>query len=254
MFLENAGFNLNVFSNDVSDKIIEKLCNGSVILDDLVHIKAGLKAYQTGKGKPKQTAEVVKQGPFDFNFKLDDNTYKYLEGKDVLRYGLNWSKGYLQFGPHLAEPRIFHGPKLIIREITGTFPRCLNVTYTDQTYLFNISNIAIVPRSGSSVHLKYVLALLNSKLLSYYFIKNTAKSVRQMFPKLILKDLRVFPIKVVSEQQQISLIEIADEILAAKENSLQTDTSLLESEIDQLVYKLYDLTEDEIKIIEQATK
>jgi len=43
---------------------------------------------------------------------------------------------------------------------------------------------------------------------------------------------------------------LVDKILAAKNQNPQADTSQLEREIDQLVYKLYDLTEEEIKIIE----
>jgi hypothetical protein len=42
-----------------------------------------------------------------------------------------------------------------------------------------------------------------------------------------------------------------DKILAAKKQNPQTDTSEWENEIDELVYRLYDLTEDEIKIIEE---
>jgi len=41
-----------------------------------------------------------------------------------------------------------------------------------------------------------------------------------------------------------------DKILAAKKQNPQTDTSELENEIDRLVYQLYDLTEEEIEIIE----
>jgi hypothetical protein len=57
------------------------------------------------------------------------------------------------------------------------------------------------------------LVLLNSKLLSYYFLKNTAKSVRKLFPKIILNDLRKFPIKFVSPSEQTPFIQKADEML-----------------------------------------
>jgi hypothetical protein len=250
LFRNNDGYELNVFSDNESDKIIGKLNSDSVKLNELVFIRTGLKAYQTGKGKPKQTPIDVKKRPFDYTYQFNENTLKYLEGKDVLRYGIIWSGGYLHFGTHLAEPRIYPGKKIIIREITSPFPRSINAAYTDEPYLFNISNIAIIERENSDISLKYILGLLNSKLLSYYFIKNTAKSVRQMFPKLILEDLRKFPIKHISIEHQHPLISLVDQILTIKKVDPLADSNALEKEIDHLVYELYGLTEEEIRIVE----
>jgi len=90
--------------------------------------------------------------------------------------------------------------------------------------------------------------------MSYYFMKNTAKSVRQMFPKLILEDLRKFPFKNCSAEQQQPLIELVEKILLIKKNDPNNNTTALESEIDQLVYQLYDLTPEEIDIVEKSVK
>jgi tRNA1(Val) A37 N6-methylase TrmN6 len=202
-FLENDGFEFKVFSDENSDRISQKITRDSVILDEVATVKAGLKAYQAGKGNPKQTPEVVKNRPFDFTHKFDANTHKYIEGKNVSRYHIGWSGSYLKFGEHLAEPRIFPGPKIIVREITSHLPNSIIASYTEELLLFNISNIAIIEKPGSYVSLKYILGILNSGLMSYYFMKNTPKAVRQMFPKIILKDLRVFPIRVTDNQQPL---------------------------------------------------
>ena len=77
-----------------------------------------------------------------------------------------------------------------------------------------MSNIAIVEKTNTDISLKYILAVLNSKLLSYYFVKNTAKSVRKLFPKIILNDLRKFPLKKINPVEQKPFIENADKILA----------------------------------------
>ena len=252
-FMQNKGFELNVFSDEESDSLIQKLILNSDMLDDLVLIKAGLKAYESGKGNPKQSPEDVKKRIYDYNYKFDHNTHKYLEGKDVNRYLINWLGTYLQYGENLAAPRrfnLFNGKKIIIREITGKHPQSIIATYTEDIYLFNMSNIAILEKENLEISLKYILAVLNSKLMSYYFMKNTAKSVRQMFPKLILEDLRKFPIKRITAKKQQDLISIVDEILTAKKSNPNADTIILEQQIDQLVYELYGLTEEEIKIVE----
>jgi type II restriction/modification system DNA methylase subunit YeeA len=48
------------------------------------------------------------------------------------------------------------------------------------------------------------------------------------------------------------IVQIVDQILSAKKQNPEADTSKLEREIDRLVYKLYDLTADEIKIIKSS--
>lgn len=53
-----------------------------------------------------------------------------------------------------------------------------------------------------------------------------------------------------TKEQQQPIITLVDKILAAKKANPQADTSDLEHQIDQLVYKLYNLTPDEIAVIE----
>ncbi|MGY0390988.1 Eco57I restriction-modification methylase domain-containing protein [Bizionia sp. KMM 8389] len=215
-FSNNEGFEFKVFSDEVSVDLTNKLKKGSKILDDLVLIKAGLQAYEKNKGEPKQTVDDVKNRPYDYTFKFNENTYKYLEGKDVGRYFLNWSGQYLQYGKMLASPRtidLFEGEKIIIREITGKFPRSIISTYNNSMYLYNRSNIGIIKREEKDISLQYIVTILNSKLIAYYFVKNTAKSVRKMFPKIILNDLRKFPIKEISVKKQEPFIEKANLIL-----------------------------------------
>ncbi|UBZ08783.1 N-6 DNA methylase [Salegentibacter mishustinae] len=224
-FKNNDGFEFKVFSDESSVRITEKLKQNSENLDDLVFIKAGLQAYEKNKGEPKQTAEDVKNRPYDYTYQFDENTFKYLEGRDVGRYQIDWSGGYLQYGNQLAAPRtfnLFNGDKIIIREITGKFPNCIISTFEENIYLYNRSNIGIVERDNKAISLKYILAILNSKLLSYYFIKNTAKSVRKMFPKIILNDLRKFPFKEVSLEEQKPFIQLADTILNSNNEFLNS--------------------------------
>ncbi len=256
-FLQNEGFELNVFSDKRSDDLIQKLTLNSEKLDELVLIKAGLKAYESGKGNPKQTSDDVKERIYDYDYKFDNNTHKYLDGKDVNKYLIKWSGTYLRYGQNLASPRtfdLFNGKKIIIREITRKHPQSIIATYTEEIYLFNMSNIAILEKENLEISLKYILGLLNSKLISYYFIKNTAKSVRQMFPKLILEDLRKFPIKKIGTVEQQPIIALVDQILTAKKSNPKADTSELEKEIDKIVYELYGLSEEEIRIIEGEIK
>lgn len=215
-FIENEKSEFTIYQNEESKLFLQKLQQHTLILDEVAQVKSGLKAYEKGMGIPKQTEYDVKNRIYDFRVAINADTFPYLEGKDVKRYDINWSGGYLQYGKNLAAPRtfnIFNGKKIIVREITGKYPRSIMATYTNSIYLFNLSNIAIIEREGSTVDLLYILGILNSKLMSYYFIKNTAKAVRKLFPKIILQDLRKFPIKVADTEKQAILIDKVKNLL-----------------------------------------
>ncbi|QYJ69240.1 Eco57I restriction-modification methylase domain-containing protein [Flavobacterium litorale] len=247
-FKNNEGFEFKVFLDDESDNINLKLGRKTLLLDYLVDIKAGLKAYEKSKGDPKQSAEDVKNRVYDYEYKFDENTHKYLDGKNVSRYFTNWTGSYLRYGKHLAAPRainLFDGKKIIVREITGNFPKCIISTYTEDFYLYNMSNIAILEKPDTNISLKYILSILNSKLISYYFLKNTAKSVRKLFPKIILNDLRKFPIKKISVIDQQPFIEKADQMLTLNKELQEVSGKFQRSlqrkfELEKLPKKLQD--------------
>lgn len=252
-FKNNEGFEFKVFLDNENDDINEKINSDTYLLDDLVDIKAGLQAYEKDKGEPKQSAEDVLNRPYDYNFQFDEHTHKYLDGKDVGRYFTNWAGLYLRYGKHLAAPRtinLFDGKKIIVREITGNFPKCIISTYSEDFYLYNRSNIGIVEKSNTDITLKYIVSLLNSSLMSYYFLKNTAKSVRKLFPKIILNDLRKFPIKKISLVEQQPFIEKVDLMLllnsSIKENSQKFYRTLQRKfegiEINKKLESWYELT------------
>ena len=315
-FGKNKGLEFTVFKTEENSILIDKIKTDSLDLDVVASVKAGLQAYEKGKGTPKQTEEDVKNRPYDYTYRFDDETYKYLDGSNVLRYGIIWSGLWLKYGNHLAAPRsfdLFSGEKIIIREITGKFPKCINATYSNEIYLYNRSNIAVIKRDDN-YSLKYILTILNSSLMSFYFKKNTAKAERKLFPKIILNDLRLFPIKKAKLEAQQPFINLADRMLTLNETLQKKSTNFLkvvkqtfalekvsakmesfyeldfdgfvkelkqkitpklklewlevfeetkkslldlkqqidstDKEINALVYKLYDLTEEEIKIVE----
>ncbi len=106
--------------------------------------------------------------------------------------------------------------------------------------------------ANSKNELKYLLGFLNSSLIFYYF-KNIGHLYSDKGFLLSNQYVEKFPIpKINSKNQKIAdeLINLVDEILKAKEQDKNANTQELENKINSLVYKLYNLTDDEIKIIE----
>ena len=98
--------------------------------------------------------------------------------------------------------------------------------------------------------LKYLLAILNSKLSEWYFnqISTTTGMGTNRWRKY---KIEMLPIKEPTETEELLLEKIVNQILTAKKSDPKADTTALETEIDQLVYQLYELTAEEIKIIEE---
>ncbi len=210
---QNINSDFDVFININDEKILQKMHTHTHHLEVSFDVKAGLQAYEKGKGIPIQTAEDVINRPYDFQTKVDENTYPYLDGVNIVRYYQNGYAYWLRYGEQLAAPRtfdIFERPRLLVREITSNFPRAIIATYLDEIYLNNRSIINILSPQNDPKSLKALLAVLNSSLISYYFEKTNPKANRKMFPKIILQDLRKFPIPPINDKEKELLAEKVD--------------------------------------------
>ncbi len=166
--------------------------------------------------------------------------YNYLlEHKNILEKRQDKGVHWMNLRNCAFEDKI-NQEKIIWLEISDK----ANYAYdTENMYLTNSAYFL------SGKNLKYLLALLNSKLLDFYFFQITAKIAggRKRYTKQYVEQL---PIKEISEKEQEPFIEKVNQILSLKKENPESDTSVLEKEIDEMVYKLYDLTADEVAIVE----
>jgi len=99
--------------------------------------------------------------------------------------------------------------------------------------------------------LEYLCAILNSKVILFYFKlgsviwgKDGIKWFGNYFDNI--------PIPRIHEREQSPFVDILNQIFSAKKANPQADTAALETEIDQMVYELYGLTDEEIEIVEES--
>ncbi len=109
-----------------------------------------------------------------------------------------------------------------------------------------------VLHSFKNYHIKFVLGLLNSRLIDYYYCtKNETKHLNGGALPFDTESIKSIPIPKLTMEQQQPIIALVDQILDAKKSNPSDDTSMLEREIDRLVYGLYGVTEEEIAVIER---
>ena len=118
---------------------------------------------------------------------------------------------------------------------------------TEQHYL--PSNAYIL--TSETVSIRFILGLLNSKLLHYYFGFIGVMTAGGAYT-LKATTIEALPIAIGTKEQQEEIANKVESILNAKANDKQIDVSSIEFEIDHLVYDLYGLSENEIKIVEST--
>jgi adenine-specific DNA-methyltransferase len=183
-----------------------------------------------------------------------------LFGKDINRYELNYADNWVDYQPdemmkielardggglRLRVKSIFERDKILTRQ---TADNIIGTLDTEHYYYANTLHGTAI--TDKSYDILYVLALLNSKLLNYYYKATTSESGK-VFAQVKIEILRQLPIAKIDIAQQQPIIDNVNSIITAKQNN--TDTSKLEAEIDAMVYALYGLSDDEIKQIEVAT-
>lgn len=92
-----------------------------------------------------------------------------------------------------------------------------------------------------------ILSVLNSKAVNYYF-----KYFNQT-NHVPIGEIRKIPFPAIPIPKQNKLTDLVDQILSTKKTNPSADTSVLEQQIDLLVYHLYGLTYDEVLIVDPAT-
>jgi tRNA1(Val) A37 N6-methylase TrmN6 len=250
-FLQQKDYIINIeaFKNTESLSLLEKIELQSIQIKTIADVKAGLQAYERGKGNPPQTEEIKENRVYHSTTKINDDYIKYLDGKDVCRYYLGWSGEYLKYGDNLASPRkdfsLFSTPRILVRQIPSPLPYSINACFTQEIILNDRNSMNIINLQENPM---LILGIFNSKLISYWFAHKFGKLQRGIFPQFKVNELATFPIPKNFGNYQQPVIKLVDEILKKKKKDVKADVSELEQKIDNLVYKLYELTYEEVKI------
>ena len=192
----------------------------------------------------KNKTEVVSNFP-------RDNWKPFLEGREISAYFIGEVKQWLNYDSKLLHrartKEVFETPeKILVQRITGgTKP--LKAAY-DTNGLYDKESINnIILYEDAPVKTKFVLALLNSKLINWFYTTQFTNQ-SNLTVNLSKTYLSQIPIALPEPKANEIILMLADKILNLKK--INTDTSDLENQIDQLVYQLYGLTEEEIAIVE----
>ena len=245
--------------NQIFIDLILKNSVRSVILDNVVKFKdAGINYQRINVGLSQKGKSDLSQRLLYEGVRESSNDYEYWKGTDINQYYISpHTNRFCRTGIELADnERVILNkdyfaiyPKLIWRQ-TAPYPIC---TVDDKGIWFGRSIQAglIKPEYQKKLSYEYLCGLLNSKYLRYLYEQNVKEGGR-VFPQVKLEHLKPLPIAVDNKEIQYQIENKVKEILNAKRNSISSDTSIMESAIDALVYQLYGISDEEINNVEQS--
>lgn len=259
--LEKEDFQIHFIENNTSLNLINKLKNTSNTLSSVSVYTLGMQVYHNTMHKP----EEIKKRIYHSEIKKNKTYFPECGGTNVSKYFFNSNfKQFVSYGEwcynrpdweFCSEERIF------IREIPDKSN--LVCSLTNETCIPNKAVIIVIAKQISN---QLLLGILNSKLIGYFTFNSTEKGKQRLFPRISLTTVKNLPIPKLSksnihltqaiEESVTKLIELKQKKVGMK---LQTEIELVDSrichydnQINELVYKLYELTPEEIKIVEST--
>ena len=150
----------------------------------------------------------------------------------------------------------FMGDRILLRRLVNRQQR-LMACYTDQTFITNKNLYSVLPKG---IEINFLLGIINSRLMSYLYINQLTQAVKDDFPQVTIRDLLNLPIPIdIDNDTKQIIIGLSSRMVELKkrtpatpheQESLARQIAATDGEIDQLVYELYGLTDEEIKIVE----
>lgn len=195
--------------------------------------------------KSKRGAELSKQV-----LKSTSDGIPSLIGQDMKKYQILWNDTFI--GTDTSEYKrletFFDKDLIYLRRVDS----CLEATVGEKMFGFNKNVYGIKIDKNCFFENKYIVGWLNSKAVDFYYKKRFSTKKEDVFPEIQTYLYEQLPIAPASAEQQAPIISLVDRILAAKKADPAADTSDWENQIDELVYDLYNLSEDEKEIIRKG--
>lgn len=199
------------------------------------------------------------------NEKIDENSKKIVFGADIDRYSVNWSGGFVNYDPDslmaleierrgpnkrpglwMRNPTIFEKHKILTRQTSDRL-----IAAIDRDYLFYANTLhgTSLTEEGEAqgYSLEYIQAILNSKLINLVYALLTGE-VGKVFAQVKIDTLKKVPI---FSQPLSSESVLLSQISKSLNLNHGIDKNSACQEIDKLIYKMYELADDDIKYVEK---
>jgi len=266
-FIPHDGTPVNIVASQEEQMLFRKIHNLSSQLGQLCDVYNGAKPFEKGKGRPPQTDKIMKEKPYVRKGDASDKTWSpLLRGELIRRYENLWNHDYwIKYGPWLAAPRdpaIFQTPLKIIARQTGD---SIIATLIETGFIAR-DNLHIILPKDTRYQLPYLLGMINSRLMdfAYTFINPEKGEALAQIKKQHVEQLPIRTIDFNNPSEKAihdKLVSLVDRMLelhkknnsfppSAEREKIEREIAITDEKIDEIVYELYGITEEERRIID----
>jgi type I restriction-modification system DNA methylase subunit len=256
-----------IYQKDEIAAIIKRIKSSCIEAVNFLDVMQGIVPYSI----ENHSKEIIEKRAFHASKKLSNEYDIWIQGRAITRYNFTTQDSeYLRYGDWLHRPRkpkYFEGPRMLIQEITGGHPPRIAACFCD-TVLYHDPGIISCLIIGN-LHTNYLLGIINSTFLSWYHRVSSPKGTRHAFPKVLIGDIRNFPIPKITmnsssdSDHHDKIVALVDQMLLLNRRLTEIKTDhertavrrqihATDQQIDQLVYALYGLTQKEIRVVEAS--
>lgn len=267
---------MTLTSHEISQKIFSATHNSAFLVavdEETLALKQSLdkKGERLGELANINQAIALKHDRSKslFTEKKAENYKPVLDGRNINRYELSWSGQYLAYDVSnihsCKRTDIFEAKEKVFFRRVGDR---LIATYDDKQFYALNTLVVITPKEQTKLSIKYLLALINSNLLNFFYVK-FLKSTKKVFSEIQARQLAQLPIYLIDfdnpedVKQHDQLVTLVDRILDLNEKLAESKTSqakellsrqikATDEHIDKAVYQLYGLTDEQIEIITET--
>lgn len=244
--LEQVENILSLFSQNTMEKQIIQKIQKNKLLKEFHEVSQGyipyrrsdlIKVYGEIEGN-----KIVDEKLWHSTRKIDESWKQEITGKNINRYTYEKGKGFIKYGTFVASyvnPQFFTQTRILIREITADKLFC---AFIEEEFYNNPSLINVINKK-QILDLKYLLVVLNSKLIGWLHNKISPKANKGLFPKILINDVRNIPLVELSIASQQPFITLAEKML-----SLQTQLQNISQQFERSLQREFSITETSKKL------
>jgi hypothetical protein len=252
-WLSDANKRFSIFGNQTILNLLDKIENSNICFEDEFDFSLGITPYDKYKG---HTQEMIENRVFHSDTKKDKTYVPLIAGDNFSKYIIKGSKKeYLKYGEWLGAPRekrFFIEPKVIVRQILAGNSLEITAAYSEEDTYFTQIGFSIIKNSDEGRSTKFLVAILNSKIITFYHKYKFLDIEKITFPKILIANCKRFSLPNNNPKKEDLIEKVVSKIKKIKEDKL--DSSKYENKIDALVFHLYNLTESEMLLVLDSYK